>query len=95
MLVIEGYQNAELVAKGKPIEAPVLGRHVELEHPTLELIVDDKVKKLWVKQELYDSITVMDKVKVIEYKGEIKLDPRYEGEDLIIRFIKKEKGVGE
>ncbi|MED0906331.1 hypothetical protein CN327_25020 [Bacillus cereus] len=98
--VIKGYQNDELVAKGKPIEAPVLGRHVEteyliLEHPTLELIVDDKVKKLWVKQELYDSITVMDKVKVIEYKGEIKLDPRYKGEDLIIRFIKKEKEVGE
>ncbi|MBJ8107617.1 MULTISPECIES: hypothetical protein [Bacillus cereus group] len=91
--VIEGYQNDELVKNGKVKEVMVLGKHIEeeyiiLKHPTLELFDNNKMKKIWVKQELYDKVYPTDKVRIIEYKGEVKLDPRYEDKDLVIQKYK-------
>ena len=91
--VIEGYQNDELVKNGKAKEVMVLGKHIEeeyiiLKHPTLELFDNNKMKKIWVKQELYDKVYPTDKVRIIEYKGEVKLDPRYDDKDLVIQKYK-------
>ncbi|MGE7874517.1 hypothetical protein [Bacillus paramycoides] len=91
--VIEGYQNDELVKNGKAKEVKVLGKHIEekyiiLKHPTLELYDNNKIKKIWVKQELYDKVYPTDKVRIIEYKGEFKLDPRYDDKDLVIQKYK-------
>jgi len=91
--VIEGYQNDELVKNGKVKEVMVLGKHIEeeyiiLKHPTLELFDNNKMKKIWVKQELYDKVYPTDKVRIIEYKGEVKLEPRYEDKDLVIQKYK-------
>lgn len=91
--VIEGYQNDELVKNGKVKEVMVLGKHIEeeyiiLKHPTLELFDNNKMKKIWVKQELYDKVYPTDRVRIIEYKGEVKLEPRYEDKDLVIQKYK-------
>ncbi|MGG2015242.1 hypothetical protein [Bacillus sp. S10(2024)] len=91
--VIERYQNDELVKNGKAKEVMVLGKHIEeeyiiLKHPTLELFDNNKMKKIWVKQELYDMVYPTDKVRIIEYKGEVKLDPRYDDKDLVIQKYK-------
>ncbi|KIV72502.1 hypothetical protein SZ39_2513 [Bacillus mycoides] len=93
MSVIEGYQNDELVKNGKVKEVMVLGKHIEeeyiiLKHPTLELFDNNTMKKIWVNQELYDKVYPTDKVRIIEYKGEVKLDPRYEDKDLVIQKYK-------
>ncbi|WP_242218081.1 hypothetical protein [Bacillus cereus group sp. BfR-BA-01380] len=87
--VIEGYQNKELVKNGKAKEVMVLGKHIEGGyHPTLELFDNHKMKKIWVKQELYDKVYPTDKIRIIEYKGEVKLDPRYDDKDLVIQKYK-------
>ncbi|MGG0763480.1 hypothetical protein [Bacillus paramycoides] len=91
--VIEGYQNHELVKNGKAKEVMVIGKHIEeeyiiLKHPTLELFDNNKMKKIWVKQELYDKVYPTDRLRIIEYKGEVKLDPRYDDKDLVIQKYK-------
>ncbi|PDZ08862.1 hypothetical protein COL32_16540 [Bacillus pseudomycoides] len=87
--VIEGFQDRELIRNGKPMEVTVIDRQIEKEHiifkhPTLTLYVDNELKKVWVKQETYDKALLGNKIHVIKYKGEVKLDPRYDYEDLVI-----------
>ncbi|HDR3890732.1 TPA: hypothetical protein QCO65_005297 [Bacillus cereus] len=65
-----------------------LEEYIILKHPTLELFDNNKMKKIWVKQELYDKVYPTDKVRIIEYKGEVKLDPRYDDKDLVIQKYK-------
>lgn len=89
--IIEGYQNSKLIDDGKPMEAEIIGKHVEKEkiiftHPTLELFVDGKYDKVWVKSETYDSADFGNKVRVVKSKdGTITLDPRYQYEELIVK----------
>ncbi|PFM61380.1 hypothetical protein COJ48_21615 [Bacillus cereus] len=89
--IIEGFQNAILVDEGKPMEAQIVGRHVEKEkiiftHPTLEIFVDGKYEDVWVRTETYNEAEFGSKVRVVKKKdGDIVLDPRYDYEDLIVK----------
>lgn len=73
------------------MEAEIIGKHVEKEkiiftHPTLELFVDGKYDKVWVKSETYDSADFGNKVRVVKSKdGTITLGPRYQYEELIVK----------
>lgn len=88
--LIDGYLDNELVENGKPMEAPVIDRYYEKENiiftqPTLAILVEGRLEKVWVKQEAWDKALDDTKVRiVIDKDGEIKLDPRYDEEDVVI-----------
>ena len=72
------------------MQATVIDRQIEKEHiifkhPTWTLYVDNELKKVWVKQETYVKALLGNKIHVIKYKGEVKLDSRYDYDDLVIK----------
>ncbi|MGF2715499.1 hypothetical protein ACQUY5_25125 [Bacillus cereus] len=89
--IIEGFQNEELLSNGKTFEAEIVNKHVETEkiiftHPTLDLWVDHNYEKVWVKSETYDYSDFGDKVRIVKSKdGSIKLNPKYQYEELIVK----------
>ncbi|CAM4239807.1 hypothetical protein [Bacillus paramycoides] len=89
--IIEGYQDSKLVEEGTPLNAEVVGRHVEkgfmVTHPTLVVEVDGKKHNVWVSEKTYNEAQWLVRLKVIKTKdGKVERGPRYEDEDLITRY---------
>lgn len=90
--MIEGYQNDKLIENGYVYEAPILDKAIKKKnffsvHPTLYLYVDGRLESVWVSQDVYDKARKDDKIRIVEVekgKGEIRTDPRYEDDELLI-----------
>ncbi|PEC19325.1 hypothetical protein COM96_25700 [Bacillus cereus] len=89
--IIEVYQNAVTVDEGEPMDAQIVGRHVEkgkfgFTHPTLEVFVGYKYHDVWVRTETYNESYSGTKLKIIKKKdGKVILDPRYDYEEIIVK----------
>ncbi|MED1569543.1 hypothetical protein [Bacillus paramycoides] len=89
--IIEGYQNSKLVEEGTPLNAEIVGRHVEksfiFTHPTLVVRVDGKEHNVWVREETYNEAQWFGGLKVVKTKdGKVDKDPRYDYEDLVVSY---------
>ncbi|PEZ08862.1 hypothetical protein CN326_04100 [Bacillus sp. AFS018417] len=90
--MLEGYQNDKLIENGFVYEAPIIDKAIKKKnffsvHPTLYLYVDGRLESVWVSQDVYDKARKDDKIHVVEVekgKGEIRTDPRYEEDELLI-----------
>ncbi|MCP1125728.1 hypothetical protein NKR74_20770 [Bacillus sp. 3103sda1] len=90
--MLEGYQNDKLIENGFVYEAPIIDKAIKKKnffsvHPTLYLYVDGRLESVWVSQDVYDKARKDDKIHIVEVekgKGEIRTDPRYEDDELII-----------
>jgi hypothetical protein len=90
--MLEGYQNDKLIENGFVYEAPILDKAIKKKNffsvnPTLYLYVDGRLESVMVSQDVYDKARKDDKIHIVEVekgKGEIRTDPRYEDDELLI-----------
>lgn len=86
--MIDGYYEAKLVHEGTSLNAEITGRHVEKgfisEHGILIVKIDGKEYNVRVARITFNDAQWFGGLRVIKTKDDkVKIDPRYEAEDLV------------
>lgn len=89
--MIDGYYEAKLVHEGTSLNAEITGRHVEKgflsEHGILIVKIDGKEYNVRVGRITFNDAEWFGGLRVIKTKeGKVKVDPRYEAEDLVTSY---------
>lgn len=89
--MIDGYYEAKLVHEGTSLKAEITGRHVEegffSNHPMLIVKIDGKEYNVNVGETTFNDARWFGGLRVIKTKeGKVRIDPRYEGEDLVVSY---------
>ncbi|WP_242269325.1 hypothetical protein [Bacillus cereus group sp. BfR-BA-01352] len=89
--MIDGYYEAKLVHEGTSLNAEITGRHVEKgfisEHGILIVKIDGKEYNVRVGRITFNDAQWFGGLRVIKTKDDkVKIDPRYEAEDLVTSY---------